>query len=181
MVAGAGCCCWLLVACWLLLVDCCCWLLVACWLIAAADCCCWLLLSIAAVDCCYWLLVACWLLLGDCCCWLLVACWLIAAADCCCWLLLLIAAVDCCPKSLWIFLGYSGWFAAKTILQAKKSLNIFGLLVESLWIFPEYWWERSGREVRLGEVGSWLQQANEYYGCALGIYTLLCRNRVTGQ
>ena len=128
--------------------NCCCWLLM---LVAAVNCCCWLLLLIAAVGC------FCWLLL------------LIAAVDCFCWLLLLIAAVGCLllsaaaqkvfeyfrnmvddlrlrqicrRKSLWIFSGVD-----------EKSLNIFGLLVKSPWIFPEYWWERSGREVRLGEVG----------------------------
>ena len=131
-------------------VDCCCWLLL---LVAAAGGCCWLLLLVAAVDCCCWLLLliavvdrCCWLLpliaAVDCCCWLLL---LIAAVDCCCWLLLLIAAqkvfeyfrdiVDdlrlrqiCRRKSLWIFSG-CWWFAAKTNLQAKKSLNIFGLLM----------------------------------------------------
>ena len=98
-------------------------------LIAAAGCCCWLLLMVDAVDCCCWLLL------------------LVDAADCCCWLLLLVAAqkffdyfqniVDdlrlrqlCRRKSLWIFSGAD-----------EKSLNISGLLVKSLWIFPEYsWW-----------------------------------------
>ena len=93
-----------------------------------AGCCwCWLLLLIVAAGCCCWLLL------------------LVAAVDCCCWLLLLIAAqkvfeyfrdiVDdlrlrqiCRRKSLWIFSG-CWWLAAKTNLQAKKSLNIFGLLM----------------------------------------------------
>ena len=134
---AAGCCCWLLLL--VAAVDCCCWLLP---LIVAAGCCCWLLLLVAAVDCCCWLLL------------------LIVAVDCCCWLLLLIAAVDC-PRSLWIFPEYSWWFAAKTIcrrrslwifsncwwsaaktnLQAKKSLNSFGLLMISLWIFSGCWWK----------------------------------------
>ena len=93
-------------------------LLVGWELVAAVDCCCWLLLLVAAVDCC------CWLIAVDCCCWLLL---LIAAVGCFCWLLLLVAfAGCCCPKSLWIFPEYSWWFAAKTNLQAKKSLNIFG-------------------------------------------------------
>ena len=162
--AKAGCCCsWLLlsnaVAGW------CCWLLL---LIAAVDCCycyCWLLLLVAAAGCCCWLLL---LVAAAGCCWLLL---LVAAAGCCCWLLLLVLiaqkvfeyfrVVDdlrlrqiCRRKSLWIFSGCC-WFAAKTILQAKKSLNIFGLLKKSLWIFPEYGWEEDGREFRLGEVGSW--------------------------
>ena len=111
--------------------DCCCWLLL---LIVAAGYCCWLLLLVAAVDCCCWLLLL--IAAAGCCCWLL----LIAAVDCCCWLLLLIAAVDF-PKGLWIFPEYSWWFAAKTNLQAKKSLNIFGLLMKSLWIFSGCWWK----------------------------------------
>ena len=90
--------------------------------VAAVDCYCRMLLLVAAVDCCCWLLL------------------LIAAAGGWCWLLLLVAAVDC-PKSLWIFPEYSWWFAAKTILQAKKSLNIFGLLTKSLWIFSGCWWK----------------------------------------
>ena len=114
LIAAAGCC-------WLLLLiaaaGCCCWLLL---LVAAVDCCCWLLLLIAAVDCCCWLLLL--IAAAGCCCWLLL---LIAAVDCCCWLLLFIAAVDCWPESFWIFSG-CWWFAAKTILQAKKSLNLFG-------------------------------------------------------
>ena len=141
----AGCCCG-----WLLLSNaafgCCCWLLL---LVAAFGCCCWLLLLVAAVDCCCWLLLlmaaaggCCWLLLlvaaVDGCCWLLL---LVAAVDCCCWLLLLVAQkvfeyfrniVDylrlrqiCRRKSLWIISG-CWYFAAKTNLQAKKSLNIFG-------------------------------------------------------
>ena len=153
-------------------------LLVGRMLVVAANCCCWLLMLVAAVDCCCWLLLliaapgCCWLLLlvaAGCCCWLLL---LVAAVDCCCWLLLLIAAASCCwwllllvaaqkvfeyfrdivvdlrlrqlcrRKNLWIFSGAD-----------EKSLNIFGLLVKSLWKFPDYWWEGSGREVRLGEVG----------------------------
>ena len=141
-------------------VDCCCWLLL---LVVAAGCCCWLILLIAAVDSCCWLLLL--VVAAGCCCWYL----LIAGVDGCCWLLLLIAqkvfeyfrVVDdlrlrqiCRRKSLWIFSGC--WrFAAKTNLQAKKSLNIFGWLKKSLWIFPEYGWEEDGREFRLGEVGSW--------------------------
>ena len=113
----AGCCCWLLLL--VAAVDCCCWLLL---LIVAAGCCCWLLLLVAAVDCCCWLLL------------------LISAAGCWCWLLLLITVVDCW-KSLGIFPEYSWWFAAKTILQAKKSLNIFGLLMKSLRIFSGCWWK----------------------------------------
>ena len=130
LIAAAGCCCWLLLL--VAAVGCCCWLLL---LIAAVDCCSWLLLLIAVVDCCCWLLLL--IAAVDCCCWLLL---LIAVVDCCCWLLLLIAAVDC-PKSLWIFPEYDCWFAAKTILQAEKSLNIFGLLVKSLWIFWGCWWK----------------------------------------
>ena len=154
-------------------VGCCCWSLL---LVAAVDCCCWLLLLIAVAGRCFWLLLL--IAAVDCCCWLLL---LIAAVGCCCWLLLLVAQkvfeyfrniVEdlrlrqfCRRKSLWIFSG-CWWFAAKTNLQAKKSLNIFGWLVKSLWIFsgcwwkvfeyfPEYWWEEGGREFRLGEVGSW--------------------------
>ena len=91
-------------------------------LVAVASCCCWLLL--AAADCCWWLLL------------------LLAAADCCCCLLLLVAAAGCywlrlgsfCRrKSLRIFLGY-WWFAAKTILQTKKSVNISRMLMICCWI-----------------------------------------------
>ena len=189
--AAAGWCCWLLLL--IAAVDCCCWLLLliaavagcCCWLlllVVVAGCCCWLLLLVAAAGCCCWLLLL--IVAAGSCCWLLL---LVAAADCCCWLLLLIAqkvfeyfqnTVDdlrlrqfCRRKSLWIFSEYSWRFAAKTNLQAKKSLNIFGLLLKGLWIFPEYGWEEGGREFRLGEVGSWLQPVNEYYGRALGIYT----------
>ena len=134
VVAVVDCCCWSLLP--VAAVDCCCWLLL---LVAAVDCCCWLLLLIAVADCCCWLLLL--VAAVDCCCWLLL---LIADADCCCWLLLLIAQkvfeyfrniVDdlrlrqfCRRKSLWIFSG-CWWFAAKTILLAEKSLNIFGLLM----------------------------------------------------
>ena len=145
LVVVANCCCWLLML--VAAVNCCCWslllivavgwlLLIAAvgWflLIAAAGCWCWLLLL---VDCCWLLLLS---AAVDCCCWLI-------AVDCCCWSLLLIAAVGwllliaavgslllsaaaccCCLKSLWIFPEYSWWFAAKTNLQAKKYLNIFG-------------------------------------------------------
>ena len=139
-------------------MDCWCCLLL---LIAAAGCCCWLLLLVAAVDCCCWLLLS------------------IAAAGRCCWLLLLVAAqkvfeyfrviVDdlrlrhfCRRKGLWIFPGADDLRLRKFCRRKslwifsgadEKSLNIFGLLVKSLWIFLEYWWEGSGREVRLGEVG----------------------------
>ena len=130
---------------------------------------------------------------AGCCCWLLL---LIAAVDCCCWLQLLVAAAGCSPESLWKFPGYKWyisakrivqakkslsifgcwWFAAKTILQAKKSLKIFGLLLKSLWIFPEFWWEESGREFHLGEVGSWRQQANEWkWLCAGYLYSIFSR------
>ena len=152
--------------------DCWCWLLL---LVAAAGCCCWMLLLVADAGCCCWLLLL--VAAAGCCCWLLL---LVAAAGCCCWTvfecfrdigdlrlrqfcrrksLWILSGVDdlrlrqfCRQKSLWIFSGADD-FAAKTILQAEKSLNIFGLLTESLWIFPEYWWEECGRGFRLGEVG----------------------------
>ena len=89
---------------WWTNAGCCCWLYL---LIAVAGCCCWLLLLIAVAGCCCWLLLL--IAAVDCCCWLLL---LVAAVNCCCWLLLLVAAVDCCS-------------AAKTNLQAKKSLNVF--------------------------------------------------------
>ena len=57
---------------------------------------------------------------GCCCCLLL----LVVAADCFCWLLLLIAAVGrCCwlPDACWLRLEYC--------LEARKSLNICGILV----------------------------------------------------
>ena len=117
-------------------------------LVVAASCCCWLLMLDAAVDCCCWLLL---LVAVDCCWWLLL---LIAAADCCCWLLLLIAAAGCCPKGLWVFRGYSWWFAAKTILQAKKSLNIFGCW----WKVFGYFWvvgEKSLNVSRILMGGKW--------------------------
>ena len=99
-----------------------CWLLL---LIAADGCCCWLLLLVAAVDC------LCWLPM-------LIVEWLLVAAR-----ILLVGRkfieffrdIDdlrlsylCRRKSLWIFSGY-WWFAARTILQAKKSLNIFRILM----------------------------------------------------
>ena len=120
----------------IVVVECCFWLLL---LIAVAGRCCRWLLLVAAVDCCCWLLLL--MAAAGGCCWLLL---LVAAVDCCCWLLLLVAQkvfeyfrniVDdlrlrqiCRRKSLWIFSGC--WcFAAKTNLQAKMSLNIFGLLM----------------------------------------------------
>ena len=55
----------------------------------------------------------------------------------------------CRRKSVGIFPG-CWWFAAKTILQVKKSLNVFGILMicgqdnfareKSLRIFPSCWW-----------------------------------------
>ena len=143
------------------------WMLLVGWeLVVVANCCCWLLMLVAAVNCCCWLLLL--VAFAGCCCWLPLL------VDCC-WLLLLVAAAQkvfeyfrnivdnlrlwpiCRQKSLWIFSGVD-----------EKSLNIFWLLVKSLWIFPEHWWERSGRGVRLGEEG-W--KANEYCGCAPVIYT----------
>ena len=102
---------------------------------------------IAVAGCCCWLLAAgCWLISASC--WLIAAgCYLMAVAGCCCWLLLLTAVarkffeffrdiVDLrlkkfCRRKIWIISGYC-WFAAKTILQAKKYLNTFGR--KSLWI-----------------------------------------------
>ena len=88
-----------------------------------AGCCCWLLLLILAVDCCCWLLL------------------LVAAAGCGCWFLLLVEGwllliaagwdTACWRESLWIFPGY-WWFAAKTILQAKKFLNFFAELMRKV-------------------------------------------------
>ena len=75
-------------------------------------------LMLAVVDYCWLLMVAtgCWMIAS--CGWDTVGCfWLLDDASCG-W----IAA--CRRKILWIFLGY-WWFAAKTNLQAKKSLNIF--------------------------------------------------------
>ena len=138
---AAGCCCWFLLL--VAAVDCCCWLLL---LIVAVGYCCWLLLLIAAVDCCCWLLLL--IAVVDCCCWLLL---LIAqkvfeyfrnivddlrlrqfAGE---EVFEYFRVVDdlrlrqiCRWKSLWIFSG-CWWFAAKTNLQAEKSLNIFGLLM----------------------------------------------------
>ena len=168
LIVAAGCCWWLMLL--IAAVDSCCWLLL---LVVAAGCCWWLMLLTAAVDSCCWLLL---LVVADCWCWWLL---LVAAVGSCCWLMLLIAqkvfeyfrvADDlrprqiCRRKSLWIFSG-CWWFAAKTNLQAKKSLNTFGLLMgcgqdkfagEKVFeYFPEYGWEEGGREFRLGEVGSW--------------------------
>ena len=149
-----------------MVVDCCCSLLL---LIVAGDCCCWLLLLVSAVDwCCLllllvteWLLVAAGMLLAG---WLLLAAGRLLAG----WLLVAAVSCLCWPESLWIFPGY-WWFATKTSLQAKKSFNIFGLLIfaakqvcrrkssgwfqdtndlwlrqfcrrQSLWIFSGYWW-----------------------------------------
>ena len=111
-----------------------------CWLLLIADGCYCLLL--VAASCC-WFLDDCWLWLGYCLLLLVAAgcCWLL---DDCCWLL------ECClqakkffehfrdfddlrlrqfcrRKSVWIFPEY-WWFAAKTILQAKKSLKISKIL-----------------------------------------------------
>ena len=134
---AAGCCCWLLLL--VAAVDCCCWLLLL--IVVAVDCCCWLLLLIAAVDYCCWLpkksfeyfrnivddlrlrQVA-----GE-----KVFEYFRIADD-------LRLRQICRRKSLWIFSG-CWWFAAKTNLQAKKSLNVFGLLVKSLWIFSGCWWK----------------------------------------
>ena len=96
--------------------------------------------------------------------------WLLVAAGGCCW------DAACGRKILWMFSGY-WWFEDKTILQAKKSLFLFGFwwfaakiilpAKKSLNTFPEVmrkklfrkdfisisWWDWSGKEVRLGEVG----------------------------
>ena len=125
--AGVGCCWLLLIAddCyWLLLVAAsCCWMLDDCWLQLGY---CWLLLT-AAGGC--YLLDDCWLRLGYC---LLNDCWLLMDD---CWRVFeyfqdiddLRLRLFCRQKSLWIFPGY--WrFAAKTILQSKKSFNISRIL-----------------------------------------------------
>ena len=90
--------------------------------------CCWLLLI---ADGCYWLqLVAtgrCWLLLaaGGCC--RIAAAWTMVVDDC--WSRLgYYLLIDRWRRSLWTHSGY--WiFAAKTILQAKKSVNIFRIMM----------------------------------------------------
>ena len=76
-------------------------------------------------DCC-WMIAGCW--------WMIAGCWLIAG---CSW------DAACGRKSLWMFSGY-WWFAAKTILQAKKSLNLFAEVMRkinsmriSCWILDE--------------------------------------------
>ena len=184
LVVVAGCCCWslLLVA----VAGCCCWSLL---LVPAVDCCCWLLLLFAAAGCCCWLL----LLVAAAGCWMIAHSWpeSLRMFPGFLWFAIKDNSADeevfeyfqdivdlrpgqfCRRKSLWIFSGF-WWFAAKTILQAKmslnffgcwwfdfeyfrvvdeKSLNIFGLLMKILWIIPDYWWEGSGRQFRLGEVG----------------------------
>ena len=42
---------------------------------------------------------------------------------------------NCRRKSLWIFSGYC-WFGSKTILQGKKSVNIFRILL--IWIWDNF-------------------------------------------
>ena len=129
--------------------------------------CCWLLLLVAAVDCCCWLLL---LVAG----WpLLVAGWLLLLGYCLRAgkslnnsriLMILRLRQFCRRKSLWKFSGH-WWVAAETILQAKKSLNIFTEVMRKKsfeivleyfqsrdWI-PDLWWEGIGREFRLGEIG----------------------------
>ena len=113
---------------------------------------CWLLLPVAAADCCCWLLL------------------LVAAVDYCCWLLLLVAAVDC---FCWLLLLIAGWLlvAAGILLAGRKVFEYFRDVDDlrlrqfcgrkSLWIFQGYWWEESGREFRLREVG-WLMVASEW-------------------
>ena len=156
LVAAVDWCCWLLPL--VAAVGCCCWLLL---LVAAVDCCCWLLLLIAAAGCCCWLLLL--IAAVDCCCWLLL---LVAAQKLFEYFRNIIddlrlrqfageevfqyfRVVDdlrlrqiCRRKSLWIFSG-CWWFAAKTNLQAKKSLNIFG----SWWKVFEFFQNIDGREV----------------------------------
>ena len=155
-------------------VDCCCWLL----LVVVAGCCCWLLLLIAA-DCC-WLLLLLVAVVG-CSCWLLLLEYCsLAGKSLNISRLLLICGQDnsagekvfeffqdtvdlhlrqfCRRKSLWIFPGYC-WFAAKTILQAKRSLNSFREKFLARWwrrqeeIFRIFKWELGVREFRLGELG----------------------------
>ena len=160
-----------------------------CWFLMVATGCCWS--PLVAAGC--WMIAGCGRDTGGCCGLLLVAasCWVIAGRvwDTACWTI-----AGCCwiiagdrvfeyfqeiddlrlrqfsrRKSLWILPGY-WWFAAKTILQAKKSLNISRILMicgsdkfagekifeyfqeiddlrlrqfsrrKSLWIFPGYWW-----------------------------------------
>ena len=149
---NADCCWWSLVL--VAATDCCCWLLL---LIVAVYCFCWLLLLIAAADCC------CWLLLVGCCCWLSL---MIAAVECCCWLPLLVAA-----QKVFEYFRVVGDLRLRQICRRK-----------SLWIFSgcwsrvfEYFQNNDGRKVdesfASGKLGSWRQRVNEYYGCALGIYT----------
>ena len=106
------------------------------------SCWCWLLLITAD---CWWLL----LVAG----WLVVAAGILLVAASCFWLLDDASCVwnTACRrrKSLWIFSG-CWWFAAKTILQAKNSLNFLQDFDDlrlrqfcrrkSLWIFPGCWW-----------------------------------------
>ena len=101
-----------------------------CWLLLIADGCYWL--QLIAASCC-WLLDDCWLRLGYY--WLLLVaagcCWLLLVAAGCCWLLDDAGCgwnTACRRKSLWIFSGY-WWLAAKTFLQATKTLNNFGTLM----------------------------------------------------
>ena len=113
--------------------GCCCRLSL---LIAAVDCCCWLLLLIDAAGCCLiagcgWN-TACWMIAG--CCWN-TAHWMIAG---CCWNTACCMIASCCwnaacwPEIPWIIPGY-WWYAAKTSLQAKKSLNISRILMIGWW------------------------------------------------
>ena len=114
------------------------WLLL---LVAAVDCRRWLLLLIAAAGCCRWLLLL--VAVADCCCWLLS---LIAAAGCCRWLLLLISAA---PKVFDYFRDIFDdlrltQFAGEKVFEyfrvvGERSLNISGLLENSLWIFSGCW------------------------------------------
>ena len=134
--------CW----CWLLLITADCWWL----LLVAAGCYCRCFLLLAAAGCCR-----------------IAAAWILVVEDC--WSRLgYYLLIDCWRRSLWTYSGY--WlFAAKTILQAKKSSNILAEMMRKFgwdkilklsynifrakdWI-PELWWEESGREFRLGEIG----------------------------
>ena len=60
----------------------------------------------------------------------------------------------CRRKSLWIFPGY-WWFAAKTILQAKKSLNFFE---EAMKKFGKDKFWNCLRKVRRGDEEIWQKQ-----------------------
>ena len=126
-------CCWLLLIAdgcyWLQLVAAGCWMIAGCGWDTAG--CCWLL-----DDWC-WLLDDCWLWLGYC--WLLlVTGWSLLVAG-----VLLACEKDfeyfrdkndlqlrqiCRQKTPWIFPGY-WWFAAKTHLKAKNSLNFSRILM----------------------------------------------------